>query len=329
MTIKNQIDPELRIALMAHLKRFPGGLGTLSDPVDRRVAHLDSLRAATAGVPENLNVTKEDLEVARLDGNGVIPIRVYRPINVTEILPVIFAIHGGGMFMGSIEADDSHAATLCQDSGAITIAIDYRLAPEFPYPAGLDDCFTTLKWIVNNSVELGINPMRVAVYGESAGGNIALALGLMARDQGGPMISFLAPIYPMVDDRSVSPSSYEVVDVGVWDRHEQLEAWKWYLGPQYGSDDISIYAAPARATDFSNLPPIFIDIGTIDLFRDEVITLVGKIASSGVPIEFHLYPGAYHAAELFAPEAELSKLIWRNRIAALQDALFSTQKKNK
>jgi acetyl esterase/lipase len=322
MTIKNQIDPQLRVALDAHLERFPGGLGTMRDPVERRVAHLDSLRAAAAGMPENSNVTKEDREVPRLTGGGTIHIRIYRPVNNIETLPAIFAIHGGGMFMGSIEADDAHASTLCEDSGTVTIAIDYRLAPEFPYPAGLDDCFTVLKWIFDNSIKLGIDSEKVAVYGESAGGNLALALGLMARDLGAPKIAFLAPIYPMLDDRSTTPSSYEVIDVGVWDRHEQLEAWQWYLGSQSGSADIPIYAAPGRAEDFANLPPTFIDVGTIDLFRDEVITLVGKIASSGVPVEFHLYPGAYHAAELFAPEADLSKLIWRNRITALRSALF-------
>jgi len=329
MKINEQIDPQLRIALTAHLERFPGGLGTMRDPVERRVAHLESLRAAASGMAENSNVTREDREVPRLSGGGAIQIRIYRPINKTKILPAIFAIHGGGMFMGSIEADDAHASTLCVDSGAVTIAIDYRLAPEFPYPAGLEDCFTVLNWIVDHSVELGIDAEKVAVYGESAGGNLALAIGLMARDLGGPKIAFLAPIYPMLDDRSETPSSFEVVDVGVWDRHEQLEAWQWYLGDLSGSGEIPIYAAPARADDFSNLPPTFIDVGTIDLFRDEVITLVGKIASSGVPVEFHLYPGAYHAAELFAPEAELSKLIWRNRILALRSSLFPTREEIK
>jgi len=322
MSINEQIDPQLRVALNAHLERFPGGLGTMRDPVERRVAHLESLRAASAGLLENLNVTKEDREVPRLTGDGTIHIRIYRPINSPKILPAIFAIHGGGMFMGSIEADDAHASTLCEDSGTVTIAVDYRLAPEFPFPAGLDDCFTVLNWIFDNHVELRIDSEKIAVYGESAGGNLALAIGLMARDRGGPKIAFLAPIYPMVDDRSESISSFEVTNVGVWDRHEQLEAWQWYLGDLKASNGIPIYAAPARAVDFSNLPPMFIDVGTVDLFRDEIITLVGKIASSGVPVEFHLYPGAYHAAELFAPEAELSQLIWRNRISALRSALF-------
>jgi len=323
MTIKNQIDPELKVALAAHLERFPGGLGVLKDPVERRTAHLESLQAASADTPENMNVTKEDLVIPQLSGAGTTPIRIYRPKNGSGVLPAILAIHGGGMFMGSIAADDAHASTLCEDSGTVTIAIDYRLAPEFPYPAGLEDCYAALEWIVANAQDLAIDPKKIAVYGESAGGNLALALGLMARDRGGPEIAFLAPIYPMVDDRSTTVSSFEVVDVGVWDRHEQLEAWRWYLGSTTEISDVPAYAAPARAVDFSNLPPTFIDVGTVDLFRDEVIELVGRIASSGVPIEFHLYPGAFHAAELFAPEAALSQLIWKNRILAIKKALFS------
>ena len=150
--------------------------------------------------------------------------------------------------------------------------------------------------------------------GASAGGGLALAVALMLRDRGGPKLNYLLPIYPMIDDRHKTSSSHEVVDLGIWDRAGSLEAWGWYLG----DTEPDSYASPARAEDLSGLPPAYIDVGDLDLFRDEDIVLAQRLSAAGVPVEFHLWTGAYHASELFAPQAALSQRIWATRYAAIR-----------
>jgi len=149
------------------------------------------------------------------------------------------------------------------------------------------------------------------------GGGLAIATALLARDRGFPAVCFQMPIYPMIDDRNETASSYEISDIGSWDRAGNIEAWNWYLGE--GQADL--YAAPARAEDLAGLPPTFIDVGTVDLFRDEDIEFAMRLMQAGVPTELHVHPGAYHDSEGLAPEAPLSRRIWEHRIAALRRAL--------
>ena len=171
--------------------------------------------------------------------------------------------------------------------------------------------------MAQNSKRLGFDPKRLAVCGGSAGGGLTIATALIARDRGGPPICFIGALYPMIDDRDETLSSHEITDIGVWDRDTNREAWDWYLGGKPADG----YAAPARAEDLSGLPPAFIDVGEVDLFRDEDIDFAARLLQAGVPTELHVYPGAYHASEVIAPEASLSKLIWRQRIEALNRAL--------
>lgn len=181
----------------------------------------------------------------------------------------------------------------------------------------MEDCYAGLVWTADNAAELGIDPDRLAIYGASAGGGLTIATAMLARDRGGPNLRFMMPIYPMVDDTNTTPSSHEITDVGIWDRDANLEAWGWYLGGK----DADQYAAPARAQDLTGLPPAYIDVGTADLFRDEDITFVQRLIQAGVPCEFHINPGSYHASETFAPDAELSHRIRTMRIDALRRAL--------
>jgi acetyl esterase/lipase len=168
-----------------------------------------------------------------------------------------------------------------------------------------------------NAAELGFDPDRLAVNGGSAGGGLTIAVSMLARDRGGPAIRFQMPIYPMIDDRNETPSSRAITDIGLWDRAGNIEAWNWYLGE--GKPDQ--YAAPARAEDLAGLPPTFIDVGTVDLFRDEDIAFAQRLMQAGVPAELHVNPGAYHAAEAFAPQAALSERIWARRYEALRRGL--------
>jgi len=252
------------------------------------------------------------------EGAPDITVRVFRPRNAPgKSLPGIYFIHGGGMNVGSVEAETPAATAICDQVGAVVVSVEYRLAPEHPHPAPSGDCYAGLAWMARSAAGLGIDPGRLAVYGGSAGGGLTIAVALLARDRGYPALRFMMPIYPMIDDTNETPSSREITDIGIWDRHTGVEAWKWYLGD--GEPDQ--YAAPARAADLSGLPSAFIDVGTIDLFRDEDITFAMRLMQAGVPTELHVYPGAYHVAEVLGPDAALSQRIWDTRFGALRRAL--------
>ena len=300
------------------LQMMPGGFNAIADIVERRQAVVQLLEVMTADLPPNQNVVTEDHTIPGPEGAPEVTVRVFRPVSSSGVLPGLYYIHGGGMVLGSVETESLTTATLCEALGAVVVSVEYRLAPENPYPAQLEDCYAGLAWTAANAETLGFDPKRLAIYGGSAGGGLTIATALAARDRGGPELCFMAPIYPMIDDRNDTPSSHEITDIGIWDRSANLEAWSWYLGGQAAD----CYAAPARMEDLSGLPPAFIDVGEIDLFRDEDITFATRLMQAGVPTELHVYPGAYHASEIFAPEATLSQTIWARRIEALQRALF-------
>jgi acetyl esterase/lipase len=268
-------------------------------------------------IPPNPNVRSEDRAVPGPEGAPDISVRIYRPVDATGTLPGIYFIHGGGMILGDVEGEDPVASAICEHVGAVVVSVEYRLAPENPYPAPVEDCYAGLLWMAAHATELGFDPDRLAVYGGSAGGGLTIATVMLARDRGGPAIKFQMPIYPMIDDRNETASCHEITDIGLWDRAGNIEAWKWYLGD--GKADQ--YAAPARAEDLSGLPPTFIDVGTVDLFRDEDIAFAQRLMQAGVPTELHVNPGAYHAAEVFAPQSPLAERIWARRYEALRRGL--------
>lgn len=312
---RHLIDPESRAPLEEFLREYPGGFAAISDIVKRRETLEAYAAKGRASLPVNERIRKTDSHVDA--GSHSIPIRIYRP-PVESPLPVIFFIHSGGMVLGSIEREDPIATRLADELNALVISFDYRLAPEHPYPAAVDDCQTVLAWIVDNGSPLNADLTRLVVYGASAGGGLALATALRARDAGHPQLHYVMAIYPMIDDRNVSESSKFITDVGIWDRGANLEGWSWYLGGQVADQ----YAAPYRATDLTGLPPTFIDVGTVDLFRDEDIEFAQRLMAAGVPVELHVYPGAFHGGENVAPDAELSRRIWGTRLQALRRALL-------
>lgn len=221
------------------------------------------------------------------------------------------------MILGTVDGEDATAAMLCDAVGAVVVSVEYRLAPENPYPAPVEDCYAGLVWTAANSAELGIDANRLAIYGGSAGGGLTIATALLARDRGEPALRFMMPIYPMIDDTNTTTSSYEITDVGIWDRAGNIEAWAWYLG----GNPADAYAAPTRAENLAGLPPTYIDVGTVDLFRDEDIAFAQRLMHAGIPCELHIHSGSYHGSEIFAPEAALSKRIVSGRIDALRRAL--------
>jgi acetyl esterase/lipase len=315
MSRRDLIDPESRVPLEGLLEVMPGGFNAIPDIVQRRAAVQGMLAALE--VPPNPRVTSEDRTVPGPEGQPDIGVRIYRPVEATGSLPGIVFIHGGGMILGDVAGEDAAAGLLCAEVGAVVVSVEYRLAPEHPHPAPVEDCYAGLVWTAKNASELGIDEHRLAVYGGSAGGGLAIGIALLARDRGGPALRFLMPIYPMIDERNVTASSHEITDIGIWDRAGNVEAWDWYLGGKEADQ----YAAPRLAEDVSGLPSTFIDVGTVDLFRDEDIAFAQRLMQAGVPTELHVNPGSYHASETFAPDAALSRRIWAMRVDALRRAL--------
>jgi acetyl esterase/lipase len=315
MSRRDLIDPESREPLDQLLAVLPGGFNAIPDIVARRAAAAQLLAAVE--VPPNPNVTREDRTVPGPEGAPDISVRIFRPVNASGTLPGVYFIHGGGMILGDVEGESAVAEQVCEQVGAVVVSVEYRLAPEDPHPAQAEDCYAGLVWMARNTAELGFDPDRLALYGGSAGGGLVIAVALLARDRGFPAIRFQMPIYPMIDHANETSSSHEITDIGVWDRAANIEAWDWYLGG--GKPDY--YAAPALADDLSGLPPTFIDVGTCDLFRDEDIAFATRLMQAGVPTELHVNPGAYHASEVLAPTAALSRRIWERRFDALRRAL--------
>lgn len=315
---RDRLDPASREPLEQLLAAVPGGFNAIPDIAERRAFVRQLLQTMTADIPPNDQVVTEERTIPGAPGDPDVAVRVYTPAQATgTLLPGILYIHGGGMIIGDLDGEHLRAEMLCQLTNTVVVSTDYRKAPEHPHPAQVNDCYAALTWMSAHVNELDIDPARIAVYGGSAGGNLAIATTMMSRDKGGPTISFLMAPYPMLDPRNETPSSREVTEVGIWDREGNIEAWGWFLGGQ----DPDAYAAPATAADLAGLPPTFIDVGEMDLFRDEDIAFVARLLQAGVPTEFHVYPGAYHASEVFAPEAELSQRIWAARISALHRAL--------
>ena len=235
-------------------------------------------------------------------------------------VPGILWLHGGGYVLGSPEQDSASYMRVIEATGGVIVAPDYRLAPEAPYPAALDDCALALRWLRDNASDLGVRDDQLAVAGNSAGGGLAAALTLRERDLGEVAIAFQMPLYPMLDDRCATASALDN-DGPVWDSVTNRNAWKVYLGDLSGTDDVPAYAAPARATDLSGLPPAFTYVGGIEPFRDEVVAYVERLQAAGVPVEFEVVPGAYHGFDVVAPGAPVSRRMLEAQSAWLRMAV--------
>jgi acetyl esterase/lipase len=190
---------------------------------------------------------------------------------------------------------------------AVAVSVEYRLAPENPDPAPLQDCYAALLWTAAHAEHLGIDPTRLILAGASAGGGLAAGLALLSRDRSGPGLAGQLLMYPMLDDHNATVSAAQIDGVGVWDRRSNDTGWDALLGPRRGTPEVSIYAAPARATDLTGLPPAFIDVGTVDVFRDENVDYASRIWAAGGDAELHVWPGGFHAFDLFAPNSPLAQ----------------------
>jgi acetyl esterase/lipase len=232
----------------------------------------------------------------------------------------VLYLHGGGMIFGLEHLGrvyDLAVRDYVATSGVPMLMVDYRIAPEHPHPTPVQDCYAALRWLADNASKLGVDPGRIAVMGDSAGGGLAAGVALLARDRGGPAIAQQLLIYPMLDDRAQTPDP-DLLPFLTWTYDDNVTGWAALLGESAGTDGVSAYAAPARATDLTGLPATYIDIGDLDIFRDEDITYARRLSDAGVPTELHLHPGCPHAFEALAREADVSRRAIDDRVRRLR-----------
>jgi acetyl esterase/lipase len=225
-----------------------------------------------------------------------------RPDESAAEPPVLYWMHGGGMVIGNRHMDDARLIEWCRLLGCVCVSVEYRLAPEAPYPGPLDDCETGLRFIAGHAGELRLDRQRIGIGGRSAGGALAAGLALRLRESADVPVAFQYLEYPMLDDRGLTASS-QFVESPVWTRESNAFGWRSYLGDRWGTRDVSADAAPARATELSRLPSTFIGVGTVDCLRDEAIDFAARLCRAQVPTELHLYAGAVHGFDMFADTA--------------------------
>lgn len=304
MNTLQMYDPELVAALQALHGRPLINWDDL--PASRQIAK-QALEAIAATTPGSQRVVKEDRSVPGPEGAPAIPIRIYQLTNHVGNMPVLLWLHGGGYVSGTVGQNDALMQHTVEELGCMVVSVEYRLAPEYPFPAPLEDCYAVLTWVARHANNLSIDPTRIAVAGTSAGGGLAAALVQLARDRGEVPVSFCVLVSPMLDDRDCTPSSETFADAPVWNRQDNRNGWRAYLGDATGSAQVPPYAVAARAADLSNLPPTYIAVGSGELFLDEDVEYAQRLARAGVPVELHIYPRAFHGWSLIAPAAALSQ----------------------
>ncbi|MER0241781.1 alpha/beta hydrolase [Streptomyces sp. HSW2009] len=315
-------DPALRAVLDA-LPRDDGPAPSL--------AGIPAMRAATAffPTPSAAEVIGEraieavEHTVPGPAGAPDIALTVLRPRGASAPVPGLYNMHGGGMISGNRHQDLPRLADLVEALGVVAVSVEYRLAPEHPDPAPVEDCYAGLCWFAEHAAELGVDPGRVVVMGGSAGGGLAAGLALLARDRNGPLPAGQLLLCPMLDDTNTTVSSHQFDGSGTWQRAINVVAWQALLGERAGDRDaeLSPYAAPARARDLAGLPPAFIEAGSAELFRDEDVAYASRIWAAGGQAELHIWQGAFHGFDVFAPDHEVTRAALASRLSWLRRVL--------
>ncbi len=249
---------------------------------------------------------------------GSMSVRLHRPASLASPAPALLWIHGGGYIGGIAAQDDKMCAAMAQEMGMVVASVDYRVAPQFQFPVGLHDCYDGLTWLVQQSY---VDADRVAIGGYSAGGGMAAALALYAREKGDIPLRFQLLSYPMLDDRTAIRTDIDESNFRAWNNKANYYGWESYAGHAPGSDAVSELAAPARCEDLSGLPPAWVGVGTLDLFHDEDVAYAGRLQAAGVPCELHVSKGAFHGFDLVRKNAKVSLAYRASYLAALIDAL--------
>ena len=292
------IDPEL-LPILELLPEF-----SFADPVSAR----EGMRAMTRALVKDMDTSGMTISEHQVTGNGnAVKVRLYRAEGNTESCPALVYIHGGGFAVGDLDSEHAGAVALCRDLRITLISVDYRLAPEYPYPAGLEDCYSALCWTAANASELDIDSNRIGVIGASAGGGLAAGLALLCKERGGPALCFQFLAIPELDDRLQTASMQAFDDTPMWNLPNAILSWQFYLGENYtsGAAGVPITAAPARASvdQLKGLPPACVTTMEFDPLRDEGLDYAQKLLQAGVSVELHSYPGTFHGSSLVAGAA--------------------------
>jgi acetyl esterase/lipase len=261
------------------------------------VETVPMMRANAVFAPvESQDIERNELKTGP---EGGVELTLLRPRGAVGDLPVLFWMHGGGTVIGNRFMDNDRLNEWCRSLSCVCVSVEYRLAPEAPYPAAIDDCDEGLRYIVDHAAELRLDPRRIGLAGRSAGGGLAAALALRWRNRGDDHVAFQYLEYPMLDDRMNTPSSM-LDGLPLWSRESNAFGWRSYLGDRCGTDDVPPDAAPARAVELAGLPPTFITVGTADCLRDEAIEFAARLCRADVLTELHVYAGAVHGFDMFA-----------------------------
>ena len=270
--------------------------------------------------PEAEGVVIRDVVVPGPPDNPQVRVRVYSPAHPADAGPALLWVHGGGFIIGTPEQDQANLIALCRELGLVIAAPAYRLAPQHPHPAPVEDAYAALTWLHSNAAKLGVSPQRIAIGGSSAGGGLGAGLVLLAHDRGEVPIAFQLLIYPMLDDRTALRTDIDERWLRMWTTRSNRFGWTSYLGREPGGDDVPDYAAPARRADLSGLPAAWLGVGTCDLFHDEGVGYAGSLGAGGVACELNVVEGAFHGFDMVAG-AQVVRDFRSSYVAALKQGL--------
>jgi len=297
-----------------------------SSPLIDLKNNFDAARNLPAPVLEH--TPEVNITTMKIQGpESEISVKIYEPASIfSDRLPALLWMHGGGYVLGSLDGEDAMCELFVQKACCIVVSVDYRLAPEYPYPAGIEDCYAALCWLSDNADSLHIDPSRIGIGGPSAGGGLTAALALAARDRRGPAVKFQLPLYPMLDSRCETLSVNEFTMKSMphaWNLENNRTAWDMYLRTESVKRNPSSYAVPALAKDLSGLPAAYMCVGQLDPFRDEVMEYASRLAGAGVPVEFHLYHGCYHGFDAIANDTPVCRQARDEYIRAFRQGVNS------
>lgn len=303
---RNAFDPELRAALAVLGGVFPP---TVTPDL------IEHMRRSYASPPREELIAGRPIDVVDIELPGwgtTLEASIVTPREGRSGAGIVL-LHSGGLMFGDRFSGADHALGWVVELGAVLLTVDYRLAPEHPHPIPFEDCYAALEWFASQASSLAVRSDRILVAGASAGGGLAAGVALAARDRNGPVLRGQLLDYPMLDDRGLTPSTHAFDGVGVWDRISNETGWRALLGDAVGGPGVPAYAAPARAGDLSGLPSTFIDVGAAEIFRDEAVDYARRLWEAGVDVELHVWPGAFHACDIFASHTSISRAMIRAR----------------
>jgi acetyl esterase/lipase len=320
MAIFNQLDPEIAPIIAAWPNQT---FANYSDLLKARAEYHEIFLKFVAAPPDP-RVAVADVVTTSRGEHPPVRLRIFRPRSATGVLPAIFWTQGGGYIMTSPDLDDAVCQDLAVNHGCIVASVEWRRAPEHPFPAASEDCYTGLSWVVAQAANLDIDPRRIVIAGSSSGGGSTASLALLVRDRAEFGIAHQMLIYPMLDDRNDTPSAHLVTDGNVWNRVKNEFAWRAFLGETYGTDEVSPYAVPSRMQNLEGSIPASILTSELDLFRDENILYAMRLMAAGVQTELYVYPRAPHGFDRLAPKAAVSQQFFADQNAILR-RVFGTK----